>query len=136
MTKFIKSLEKTLLNVLSDACAEKLVMTPAQAKDLCKLGLIMVRETKRVGDASSSLDSSAWKTLGDGFAASARFQASPALQKMCEQIAHTPVKPTKKKKSESSSKDSPAGSKRKAKEIGDDDGTVEPKVSKRKKVKG
>ena len=129
---FMPLLRQLLLDLAQEGCSEKGNLTAAQMKELFKLGLLGVRQTKRVSPSSTQQiwEPKSWRSLHQNLKIS-RLKASPALQKMCEQIIRM-------------SEDTPSGkppsknaipSKRKAERVNDDDATV-PKKSKRKKVKG
>jgi DNA polymerase phi len=128
---FMPLLRQLLLDLAQESCSEKGNLTAVQMKELFKLGLLGVRQTKRVSPLSTQQiwEPKSWRSLHQHLKTS-RLKASPALQKMCEQIARM-------------SEDIPSGkplskntisSKRKAEKVHDDDAT-ESKKAKRKKVK-
>ncbi|TFK42972.1 DNA polymerase phi-domain-containing protein [Crucibulum laeve] len=140
VSEFMKSLQKTLHDVIKDACAEKVTLTAAQLKDLIKLGLVAVRQTQRSSTAPQTVleiwKAKSWRTLCDTLSSSSRFATSTALHKMCEQLAHIVEGENQSKKPEKVQSTS-SSSKRKAGEvIGADEPLTEGKKNKRKKIKG
>ncbi|GBE82630.1 hypothetical protein SCP_0410150 [Sparassis crispa] len=89
--KFIPTLRRSLHDVISNACGDTPTLTPAQMKELLKLGLTAVRQTKRFASSPeevfSSWDPSTWNVLAGKLAASDRFKSSTGLQTMCKQMA-------------------------------------------------
>ena len=85
------SLRKTILDTMGKACTdESTTLQPAHVKDILKLSLVAVRQTKRVAENATELSTiwqpSSWKELSNALASSDRFQASVGLQAMCKQI--------------------------------------------------
>jgi DNA polymerase phi len=123
------SLRELLLDLAQENCSEKGNLTAAQMKELFKLGLLGVRQTKHISSSSTQeiWEPKSWRFLHQNLKTS-RLKASPALQKMCEQIARMSEDiPTHSKNA--------IPSKRKKERVDDDDATAS-KKSKRKKVKG
>jgi len=125
---FMPLLRQLLLDLAQESCSEKGNLTPAQMKELFKLGLLGVRQTKRVSPLSTQQiwEPKSWISLHQNLKTS-RLKTSPALQKMCEQIARM--------SEDISTSKNKVSSKRKAERVHDDDAT-ESKKTKRKKVKG
>jgi len=130
--KFMPLLKELLLELANNSCDEKAELSVAQMKELFKLASLAVRQTKRLSPATtqSIWEPKAWKILEQKLK-TCRFQTSPALPKMSEQVARM--------SEVSSGKDTSrqVTSKRKVGEVNGTD--VEPQVpkpSKRKKVKG
>ena len=120
-------LRQVLLDIAQESCTERGNLSTAQMKELFKLGLLGVRQTKRVSPSSTQQiwEPKSWRSLQQNLKTS-RLKSSPALQKMCEQIACM---------SEDIPSKNTISSKRKAERVHDDDAT-ELKKTKRKKVKG
>lgn len=121
-----------LLKVAGESCNEEGGLTASQMKDLFKLALLAVRQTKRISPTSTQLiwRSQSWVSLNRNLKNS-RFKASTGLQKMCEQIART-----SEVASDTSAKImKTSGSKRKMEEIATETATSDVKKSKRKKSK-
>lgn len=86
-------LRQTLHDVISSACDDDSAsLTHAQVKDLLKLGLMAVRQTKKVTPTPEELSSiwepSLWEALASKLATSTRLKSSTGLQTMSKQIAH------------------------------------------------
>ena len=129
--EFLPLLRKSLIDTATDACSGRTDLTAPQMKELFKLGLVGVRQTQRFapGEMEDIWKPKSWKALQEKIGAS-RFSTSPALQKMCEQIARTSQTAVE-------SKTKPLQSKRKADEVTEEikDKHSSPKKAKRKKVK-
>ncbi|CAA7265434.1 unnamed protein product [Cyclocybe aegerita] len=133
---FMLQLRQLLLELAEDSCGEKDNLSTPQMKELLKLALLAVRQTKRISPATQTIwEPNAWKLLQSKLRKSSRFKASTSLHNMCEQIALLPEGSEK----DASKKQSQAPTaKRKADEINGDDHkrTVDGvKNTKRKKVK-
>lgn len=129
-------LRELLLDLAQESCSEKGNLTAAQMKEIFKLGLLGVRQTKRLSPSSTQQiwEPKSWRTLHQNLKMS-RLKASPALQKMCEQVARMSEDAPSGKPSAKNA--NPVASKRKVEEVNSDDVTATtPKKSKRKKVKG
>jgi DNA polymerase phi len=127
-------LNKALLGIVTDCCADKTSLTAVQLKEVFKLALLAVRQTKRISPTStqSIWQPQSWTALQQALKVS-RFKTSPALQKMCEHIIRT----SEVAGGDSSSKSSKSvTSKRKVEEVGTDEvASPVTKKSKRKKSK-
>lgn len=128
-------LKQLLLKLAEDACDEKSSLNAAQMKELFKLALSALKQTKRIsaGSTQSIWEIKSWKSLQQKLKAS-RFKTSTALHKMCEQIIRTLESSAGQDVNKTSE---PVLSKRKADMVHEDDAaTSGTKSSKRKKVKG
>jgi DNA polymerase phi len=133
---FMPSLRELLLDIAQESCSEKGNLTAAQMKEIFKLALLGVRHTKRLSPAATQQiwEPKSWKSLHQNLKTS-RLKASPALQKMCEQVVRMSEDVPSGKPSTKSA--NTVASKRKVEEVNGDDVTATPpKKSKRKKVKG
>jgi DNA polymerase phi len=133
---FMPLLRELLLDLGQESCSEKGNLTAAQMKEIFKLGLLGVRQTKRLSPPSTQQiwEPKSWRSLHQNLKTS-RLKASPALQKMCEQVARMSEDVPSGKPSAKNA--NPVASKRKVEEVNSDDvTTTTPKKSKRKKVKG
>lgn len=88
--EFMPKLRKAILDVLTNACTSESSLTPAHAKEILKLALTAVRQTKRytatVEEAASIWEPSKWTDLSAMLAESDRFKSAVGLQAMCKQI--------------------------------------------------
>ena len=133
---FMPLLRELLLDIAQESCSEKGNLTAAQMKEIFKLGLLGVRQTKRLSPPSTQQiwEPKSWRSLRQTLETS-RLKASPALQKMCEQVARMSEDVRSGKPSTKSV--NTVASKRKVEEVnGDVTAAPPPKKSKRKKVKG
>ena len=133
---FMPLLKELLLDLGQESCSEKGNLTAAQMKEVFKLGLLGVRQTKRLSPPSTQQiwEPKSWRSLHQNLKTS-RLKASTALQKMCEQVARMSEDAPSGKSSAKNA--NPVASKRKVEEVNSDDVTATtPKKSKRKKVKG
>lgn len=130
--EFLPLLRKLLIDTATDACSRRTDLTAPQMKELLKLGLVGVRQTQRFApqEMEDIWKPKSWKALQEKIGASSRFGTSPALQKMCEQIARASQTAVE-------SKTKPLQSKRKADEVTEEikDKHSSPKKAKRKKAK-
>ena len=133
---FMPLLRELLLELAQEGCSEKGNLTAVQMKEVFKLGLLGVRQTKRLSPQSTQQiwEPKSWRLLHQSLKTS-RLKASPALQKMCEQVVRMSEEVPNGK---SSTKiPNPVAPKRKVEEVNGDDATATtPKKIKRKKVKG
>ncbi|KAI1788483.1 DNA polymerase phi-domain-containing protein [Ganoderma leucocontextum] len=88
---FMPSLRKAILNTISKACSdESTTLQPAHVKDILKLALVAVRQTKRAAENTDELSTvwrpSKWTELSKTLGSNDRFKASVGLQAMCKQI--------------------------------------------------
>ncbi|KJA27489.1 hypothetical protein HYPSUDRAFT_35394 [Hypholoma sublateritium FD-334 SS-4] len=132
---FMPILSHLLIQVADKSCTDEGGLTAPQMKDLLKLALLAVRQTKRIFPAStqSIWRSQAWLTFSKTLKTS-RFKASTGLHKMCEQLIRTSEVVSECATSKCIKA---AGSKRKMEEIGPEE--IVPssvgKKSRRKKAK-
>ncbi|KAI0350071.1 hypothetical protein OH77DRAFT_1100919 [Trametes cingulata] len=125
---FMPKLRQAILDTLSNACSGESSLTPAHAKEILKLALVSVRQTKRfassVDEASSIWEPSKWSDLSSQLASSDRLKSSVGLQAMCKQLIQL--------LQDSSTK----ATKRKAEEVaGDEEGAASGKKAKHKKAR-
>jgi DNA polymerase phi len=125
VSEFMTSLRKSLLDVATNACDEKVTLSAPQLKEVLKLGLVAVRQTQRISPKSIGeiWQTDSWIVLSKRLR-SCHFKASPQLITMCEQIAlivgsadgSIPTEKTKKtakrKAPDSNGVDKPAAAKR------------------------
>ncbi|KZT74012.1 hypothetical protein DAEQUDRAFT_661194 [Daedalea quercina L-15889] len=138
---FFPKLRVVLLDVISQACeASDASLTAAQVKELLKLALLAVRQTRHMcGDQAlpTIWEPSLWNDLSSKLAASSRFKSSTGLRLSCKEIAHVSSQLAKSSGYSTTKKagtgDSVAASKRKAGVLGED--TSGPQKVKHKKVK-
>jgi DNA polymerase phi len=86
---FVPKLRDCLLNVMSSACKGTLTLTTSQVKDLLKLSLLAVRQTRRSisqNDCSFIWQLGPWNTLCENLASAKCFKGSTVLQSLCQQI--------------------------------------------------
>lgn len=88
---FQKALQKTILDLITHSIDDDRGLSPTQTKDLLKLGLFCIRQTR---NASESLtidvwDPAAWKALHDRLSSSDRFKSSSSVLNMCRQVEST-----------------------------------------------
>jgi DNA polymerase phi len=130
VVEFIPKLRNALLDTLTAASNEAIVMSTAQMKDVLKLGLFATRQTNRVctpEEMSNIWQSKRWEELETTFLKSKRYNASKALHTICQEIERASRMPGVETASKGSSVDNVA--KRKA------DGGGESAREKSKKVK-
>ena len=85
------SLRKAIIDTVTKACIdESTTLQPAHVKDILKLALVAVRQTKRIAEnanePSTVWQPSSWSELSNALASSDRFKGSVGLQAMCKQI--------------------------------------------------
>jgi DNA polymerase phi len=123
-----------LMDAMTKACDETLILTAPQMKDLFKLGLAAVRQTQRVASSQDTLRTiwrpSTWDALHKTVASSERFKGSIVLQTTCLQIAKLSQGTTNPKMPRIAED----GAKRKADPKGDDEDAAAMRKAKRKKV--
>lgn len=127
-------LRQTLHDMIAGACDETSSLTHAQVKELLKLGLMAIRQTKKAvttpEELSSLWEPSLWEALSKKIASSDRFKTSPGLQTLSKQMAQTAS-------SGNGFKNQKAGgpSKRKLDVIEETEAAESPVKAKRKKMK-
>ncbi|KAH9857639.1 DNA polymerase phi-domain-containing protein [Lenzites betulinus] len=133
---FMPELRQAILDTLSNACSSESSLTAAHAKEILKLALVSVRQTKRfassVEDASSIWVPSKWSDLSSNLAASDTFKSAVGLQAMCKQIVQLLQQSNTTTKAPSKDK---ASAKRKAEEATAEEGAASGKRTKHKKAR-
>ncbi|KAG6919948.1 hypothetical protein DXG01_013297 [Tephrocybe rancida] len=132
--EFMTRLQRTLLQVATDACDDKNALNAAQLKEAFKLALVAARQVQRIDQASitGTVQPDSWHSLAGRLASSERFKKSPGLPKMCEHIVRL-SKPTEAKVKPVATV---LKTKRKAEESAEtEDASLATKKIKRKKVK-
>ncbi|KAG6821076.1 hypothetical protein H0H93_007235 [Arthromyces matolae] len=130
--EFTTRLQKTLLQVVEDACDEKINLNAAQLKGIFKLVLVTTRQMQRI-DRTWKPES--WRSIAERLGSSERFKKSPGLAKMCEQIVRTSNLPNAHKMTDPPNAP-PSRAKRKAHDTVDaEDPATAAKKIKRKRVK-
>jgi len=129
----MSSLRQSLVDLISGACDGTISLTKHQLKNLFKLGLLAIRQTKRIILSSENIrviwEPTIWVELQQKMVNSERFKASPPLRSMCQQIVDMA-------KASSSEAQTGVSTKRKAEDAGGDEwGVKASKKAKRKKVK-
>ncbi|KAI9056874.1 hypothetical protein FKP32DRAFT_1598752 [Trametes sanguinea] len=136
---FMPELRQAILDTLSNACTAESSLTPAHAKEILKLALLGVRQTKRFTssseEAASIWEPSKWTDLSSKLASSDRFKASVGLQAMCKQLVQL-LQESNTAGTKASGKQK-AAAKRKADEVAaEDEGTASSgKKAKHKKAR-
>ncbi|KDQ59553.1 hypothetical protein JAAARDRAFT_127225 [Jaapia argillacea MUCL 33604] len=137
---FIPTLRRCLSDTVSAACGEIATLTSAQLKDIFKVGLLGIRQTKRIISSPDDLPNlwlpATWDSLRDQLSGTERFKASTALLGMCKQMAQTSRAPGDQAATGTKAK-APKGptTKRKAAEItagGEGEGLVSKKAKRKK----
>jgi DNA polymerase phi len=136
-------LRQEMIDTMTSACDGAATLNAAQMKDLFKLALLAIRQTRRVvpqsDDMSTIWEPSAWDNLRKKLGATERFKTSTALHAMCEQTIRAlqvTSSPTKSKGPRKDIKSETPSAKRKKEVKGsEDEAKVTPKPTKRKKVK-
>ncbi|KAI0648248.1 DNA polymerase phi-domain-containing protein [Trametes meyenii] len=127
-------LRQAILDALFNACSGESTLTPAHAKEILRLALTAVRQTKRFASetdkASSVWEPPKWSDLSSKLASSDRFKSAVGLQSMCKQI----VQLLQDSNTKASGKDK-AVAKRKADEAVVDEGAASGKKAKHKKAR-
>ncbi|KAF8911087.1 DNA polymerase phi-domain-containing protein [Gymnopilus junonius] len=131
--EFMSLLRQLLLDLAKGSCSENAKLTSQQMKELFKLALLAIKQTKRISPTSvqSIWEPQSWKDLHELLKTS-RFKASPAL-KMCEQLVRLLETSEDAEGQQATSK--PTTSKRKANEAKNLEVEAGAKPKKRKKVK-
>lgn len=90
ISDFMPSLRRSLFDFL---CDETISLNTHQMKDLLKVGMLAIRQTKKA--LSPGLIHTVWKPeIWVELAASKRFKPSPSLQAMCKQMARISQSPS------------------------------------------
>ncbi|KAG9318874.1 DNA polymerase phi-domain-containing protein [Chiua virens] len=87
---FHEALQTTILDMITQSIDDDRGLSPAQTKDLLKLVLFCIRQTRKNNESSimDVWDADAWKVLHDKLSSSNRFKSSSALN-MCRQVEST-----------------------------------------------
>ncbi|KAH9929645.1 DNA polymerase phi-domain-containing protein [Amylocystis lapponica] len=137
--EYMPKLRAALHDVISGACDGSLALTPAQTKELFKLGLAAIRQTRRIAPTKLSVtwDPPTWTAMTSKLAESDRLKSATNLQTMCKQMAQTAgqVIPEKDATSRSKSDNDAVTAKRKVDALDDEGEAALPTKTKRKKVK-
>ncbi|OBZ75369.1 DNA polymerase V, partial [Grifola frondosa] len=136
-------LRQAVYDVVSKECDSEPTLIPAQVKEVLKLGLVAVRQTKRVSSAGKEVatiwEPSSWETLATKLAGSERFKTSTGLQAMCKQIMNmvreAPAANSKTSGPQEGAKTKNVAAKRKVDTLDEEDGVTEPKKPKHKKAR-
>ncbi|KAI0713431.1 DNA polymerase phi-domain-containing protein [Earliella scabrosa] len=139
---YVPKLRKVILETISKACeGDTATLQPSHVKEILKVALVAIRQTKRVSqnskDLSSTWQPSKWADLSNTLAASDRFKASTGLQAMCKQITQLLQDDNSSAKTTEKSKEK-ATTKRKAEDTaegGEGDATDSGKKGKHKKAR-
>ena len=142
MLTYVPKLRKVILETISKACeGDAATLQPSHVKEILKVALVAIRQTKRVSqnskDLSSAWQPSKWADLSNTLAASDRFKASTGLQAMCKQITQLLQDDNSSAKTSEKSKEK-ATTKRKAEDTvegGEGDATDSGKKGKHKKAR-
>ncbi|KAJ7083833.1 DNA polymerase phi-domain-containing protein [Mycena crocata] len=121
---FMLPFREALVQTATDACEDKIIVTPQQMKDLLKIGLFGVRQTQRVTSEAETRklwNPEAWEMIGQKLTYSQRLKGSIGLRKTCQQLL--------------ASQTQAVSSKRKADADTDADDATEPTQVKRKKTR-
>ncbi|KAG8217899.1 DNA polymerase phi-domain-containing protein [Butyriboletus roseoflavus] len=88
---FQKALQKTILDLITLSIDDQRSLSPTQIKDLLKLVLLCIRQTRRTSDSLTIevWDPAAWKALHDQLSSSTRFKSSTSVLDMCRQVEST-----------------------------------------------
>lgn len=135
-------LRQELIEVMSTACDEAATLNATQMKDLFKLALLAIRQTRRIVPQSSNVSAiwepSTWDKLRQQLAGAEHFKTSTTLHAMCQQTIQTSqatISPVKSKVAQKDvSSETPSGKRKKVGKSSEDE-EVTPKPTKRKKVK-
>ncbi|KAI0781313.1 DNA polymerase phi-domain-containing protein [Trametes elegans] len=134
---FMPKLRQAIIDTLSNACTGESSLTPAHAKEILRLALVSVRQTKRFAsstdEASSLWEPSRWEELSSKLAASDRFKSSVGLQAMCKQVIQL-LQDSSTAVAKASGKNK-AATKRKAEEVAVDETAAPGKKVKHKKAR-
>ncbi|KAF9246115.1 DNA polymerase phi-domain-containing protein [Melanogaster broomeanus] len=88
IASFQRALQKTILQLVNSSIDDDLGLTPSQVKDLLKVVLLSVRQTRKAGESAAVevWDPAAWKELHSKLSSSNRFSSSPSVLNMCRQV--------------------------------------------------
>lgn len=90
MQAFLPRLYATLIDFMTKASDETIILTGPQMKDLFKLGIVAIRQSQKVASPDTVRaiwQPDTWDTLHKKLTSSGRFGASVALLTMCKQMA-------------------------------------------------
>jgi DNA polymerase phi len=138
-------LRQEMIDIMMSACDEAATLNTAQMKDLLKLAVLAVRQTRRVVPQSENIsmiwEPNAWDKLRTKLRSTERFKSSTALHALCEQTIQTiqvTASPMRTKGPKIDAKFETPSGKRKKEVKGtepEEEEEVTPKLTKRKKVK-
>lgn len=88
---FHEALQKTILDLITLSVDDDRGLSLAQTKDLLKLVLACIRQTRKTTETVSIQvwDPAAWKALHDQLSSSNRFKSSSSVLNMCRQVEST-----------------------------------------------
>ncbi|KIJ68933.1 hypothetical protein HYDPIDRAFT_23808 [Hydnomerulius pinastri MD-312] len=88
VSSFQKALQKAILDLVNSAIDEKLSLSPSQVKDVLKVVLLCMRQTRKANQSmnTEAWDSAAWQTLRSRLSSSDRFKSSPSVLTICRQV--------------------------------------------------
>ncbi|KAI0060788.1 hypothetical protein BV25DRAFT_1827328 [Artomyces pyxidatus] len=139
ISAFMELLRTNLHAALSSACKDS-TATPAHVKELLKLVLVAIRQTKRLTvkgeDASRIWQTDLWKNLQAELASAEHLTASTAVHGMCKQVVQLTQSHSQPSKKSAKGNEKAAGKskgKRKAEAVDGDGGAAATKKVKRKK---
>ncbi|KAF9264758.1 hypothetical protein L218DRAFT_899775 [Marasmius fiardii PR-910] len=114
---FMKGLQRTLLDCISNACDGKLNMTAPQIREILKLALVAHRQTRKLipEELETIWDITQWSSLSERLAASNRYKGGT---QMCKQISgHGDTGGAGSKRKKSIQRSTPDGRKIKRKKV-------------------
>ncbi|KAN0076879.1 DNA polymerase phi domain containing protein [Tylopilus felleus] len=88
---FYKALQKAILDLITHSVDHERGPSPTQVKDLLKLILTCIRQTRKTTDALTVdvWDPTAWKALYDQLSSSDRFKSTSSVLNLCRQVEST-----------------------------------------------
>ncbi|KAI0806965.1 DNA polymerase phi-domain-containing protein [Fomes fomentarius] len=140
---FVPKLRQAIIETISKACdGDTTTLQPAHVKEILKVTLVAVRQTRRVIQDSKELTSawqpSSWSDLRNALAGSDRFKEAVGLQAMCKQITELLQDDKSSAKTSTRKSKEKARTKRKAEDTeegGDEGATENGKKAKHKKAR-
>ncbi|KIJ16738.1 hypothetical protein PAXINDRAFT_131583 [Paxillus involutus ATCC 200175] len=88
ITSFQKALQKAVLDLVNSSIDDEPSLSPGQVKDLLKVVLLYVRQTRKVAEPATveGWDPAAWKEFHSKLSSSNRFKSSPSVLSTCRQV--------------------------------------------------
>ncbi|KAF9218264.1 hypothetical protein BS17DRAFT_770804, partial [Gyrodon lividus] len=88
IASFQKALQNAILDLVNSTIDDELSLSPSQVKDLLKVVLLCVRQTRKATEPATVevWDPAAWKELYSRLSSSHRFKSSPSVLHMCRQV--------------------------------------------------